>query len=151
MALSRCYLASPFGFSEAGRAYYYGTLVPALSEVVEVVDPWAISDPDEFARAAEGGTLSRFVLEVGRRNTQAIRGCARLVACLDGPDVDSGTASEVGYASALGIRCLGLRTDLRETGERGAIVNLQVQSFIVQSGGRVTASLEELLEELARD
>lgn len=147
----RCYVASPFGFSEAGRAYYLGILLPALREVVEVVDPWAISDGDEFGRHAAAGTLPAFVLEVGRRNAEAIRGCALLVACLDGSDVDSGTAAEVGYAAALGIRCLGLRTDLRESGERGAIVNLQVQSFIVQSGGRVTASLEELLEELVRD
>ena len=88
---------------------------------------------------------------MGRRNAEAIRGCALLVACLDGPDVDSGTAAEVGYAAALGIRCLGLRTDLRETGERGAIVNLQVQSFIVHSGGRIAASLDDLLEELAQD
>ena len=151
MDLPRCYLASPFGFSEAGRAYYYGTLVPALSEAVEVVDPWAITGADEFARAAEEGTLATLVLEVGRRNAEAIRGCALLVACLDGPDVDSGTAAEVGYAAALGIRCLGLRTDLRETGERGAIVNLQVQSFIVHSGGLIAASLEELLAELERD
>lgn len=151
MDLPRCYVASPFGFSEAGRAYYYGTLVPALAEVVEVVDPWAISEADEFERAVADGTLATFVLEVGRRNAEAIRGCALLVACLDGSDVDSGTAAEVGYAAALGIRCLGLRTDLRETGERGAIVNLQVQSFIVHSGGRVAASLEQLLEELARD
>ena len=151
MDLPRCYVASPFGFSEAGRAYYHGTLVPALSEVVEVVNPWAITEAGEFVRAAAEGTLATLVLEVGRRNAEAIRGCALLIACLDGSDVDSGTAAEVGYAAALGIRCLGLRTDLRETGERGAIVNLQVQSFIVHSGGRIAASLDELLEELARD
>lgn len=151
MDLPRCYVASPFGFSEAGRAYYHGTLVPALSEVVEVVNPWAITEAGEFVRAAAEGTLATLVLEVGRRNAEAIRGCALLIACLDGSDVNSGTAAEVGYAAALGIRCLGLRTDLRETGERGAIVNLQVQSFIVHSGGRIAASLDELLEELARD
>ncbi len=151
MALPACYVASPFGFSEAGRAYYYDTLVPALAEVVEVVDPWAISGADEFAAAIEGGTLEAFVLEVGRRNAEAIRRSSLLVACLDGSDVDSGTASEVGYASALGIRCVGLRTDLRESGERGALVNLQVQSFIVHSGGAVVTSLERLLEELVRD
>lgn len=151
MTRPRCYLASPLGFSEPGRAYYYDTLVPALSELVEVVDPWAISSADEFARAAASDGLGAFVLEVGRRNAEAIRGCALLVACLDGSDVDSGTASEVGYASALGLRCHGFRTDLREAGERGAIVNLQVQSFIVHSGGAVASSLEVLLENLAVD
>jgi len=145
----RCYLASPLGFSEPGRAYYYERLVPALSEVVEVIDPWAISGAEEFERAAAAGELGAFVLEVGRRNAEAIRSCSLLVACLDGSDVDSGTASEVGYASALGIRCHGFRTDLRESGERGAIVNLQVQSFIVHSGGTVAPSLDRLLHDLA--
>jgi len=151
MTRPRCYLASPLGFSEPGRAYYYDTLIPALSDLVEVVDPWAISGADEFAEAAAGDALGTFVLEVGRRNAEAIRGCRLLVACLDGSDVDSGTASEVGYASALGIRCHGVRTDLRESGERGAIVNLQVLSFIVHSGGAVASSLETLRHNLAVD
>lgn len=150
MSKPRCYLASPHGFSEPGRTYYYGVLIPALSESVAVVDPWVLSTADEFERAADRGGLDAFVLEVGRRNAAAIRDCELLVACLDGVDVDSGTASEIGYASARGITCLGLRTDLRETGERGAIVNLQVQTFVDMSGGAIAGSLEELLDLLSR-
>lgn len=148
MSGARCYIASPHGFSEAGRIYYYGTLLPALSEVVEVVDPWILTSAEEFAAAARRRELEDFVVEVGNRNAAAIRDSRLLVACLDGADVDSGTASEVGYACALGLTCFGLRSDLRETGERGAIVNLQVQSFISMSGGRVCDTLEELREVL---
>ena len=37
--------------------------------------------------------------------------CDVLVAWLDGPDSDSGTCFEVGYAYAKGIPCVGVRTD----------------------------------------
>ncbi len=126
-------------------------LLPALSEEVAVVDPWALTSAEEFAAAtADAATIGRFVVAVGRRNAEAIRDCDLLVACLDGQEVDSGTAAEGGFASALGIRCHGLRTDLRRAGEEGAVVNLQVQAFIEMSGGRIAGSLEELIEDLRR-
>jgi nucleoside 2-deoxyribosyltransferase len=62
--------------------------------------------------------------------------------------VDSGTAAEIGFASALGLRCFGVRTDLRESGEAGVSVNLQVEHFLVASGGTVCASLDQLVQEL---
>ena len=42
-----------------------------------------------------------------------------VVALLDGADVDSGTAFEVGYARALGLPVIGVRTDYRENQDRG--------------------------------
>lgn len=149
-ARPRCYVASPHGFSDAGRHYYADVLLPALDEVVEIVDPWALSTDAEFEAARRAGDLARFVLEVGRRNAEAIRGAGLLVACLDGQEVDAGTAAEVGYAAALGIPCHGLRTDLRRAGEEGALVNLQVQAFIEQSGGRIHTRLDHLLDALRR-
>lgn len=126
-------------------------LLPALSEEVSVIDPWALTSAEEFAAAtADAAAIGRFAVAVGRRNAAAIRECDVLVACLDGQEVDSGTAAEVGYASALGVRCHGLRTDLRRAGERGAVVNLQVQAFIEMSGGRIARSLDELLGDLRR-
>lgn len=124
-------------------------LLPALAAVVEPVDPWALSTPEEFAEAAAAGAQRAFAAEVGRRNARAIDGCALLAACLDGQEVDSGTAAEVGYAAARGIPCFGLRTDLRRAGEEGAVVNLQLQAFIDMSGGRIVTGLEELVSDLA--
>jgi nucleoside 2-deoxyribosyltransferase len=43
-----------------------------------------------------------------------------LIALLDGTDVDSGTAWEVGYAYAKGIPILGVRSDKRAT-QRGPV------------------------------
>src|ERR1019366_5438209 len=37
----RCYVASPLGFTEAGRVYYRKVFLPALAAVVEPIDPWA--------------------------------------------------------------------------------------------------------------
>lgn len=42
-----------------------------------------------------------------------------VVAVLDGPDVDSGVAFELGYAVARGIPVIGIRTDYRESQDRG--------------------------------
>ena len=40
-----------------------------------------------------------------------------LIAVLDGPDCDSGTSFEIGYAYAKGIPVIGIRTDFRQCGE----------------------------------
>jgi nucleoside 2-deoxyribosyltransferase len=147
--LPRCYVASALGFSEAGAHYYEHVYLPALRAVVTPVDPWALTTAQEVAEARAGRRTREVVLEIGRRNADAIRTCTLLAAHLDGQEVDSGTAAEVGFAAALGLRCFGLRTDLRECGEPGVSVNLQVEHFVVASGGSVCASLEELVGELA--
>ncbi len=145
----RCYVASPLGFGEAGRHYYATVYLPALRTVVEPVDPWALTSAAEVVQAAAAGRQAQMALEIGRRNIAAIDSCALLVAHLDGQELDSGTAAEVGYASARGLRCFGLRTDLRDAGEPGALVNLQVQTFIVESGGAILPTLELLLAALS--
>jgi nucleoside 2-deoxyribosyltransferase len=147
--LPRCYLASPLGFTEAGRDYYARVYVPALAAVVTAVDPWALTSPAEIAAAEAGGTERVLALEIGRRNAAAIRSCELLVAYLDGQEPDSGTVAELGYGAALGLRCFGLRSDLRQAGEAGVAVNLQVEAFIVESGGIVCATLDELVAALA--
>ena len=147
-ARPRAYIASPLGFSEAGRAYYAERYLPALREHVEPVDPWALSEPEEFEAARAAGRARELGLEVGARNAEAIAGAELLIAHLDGQEVDAGTASEVGYAAALGLPCVALRSDLRSSGEPGMVVNLQVEAFVVLSGGFVVRSLDELVERL---
>jgi nucleoside 2-deoxyribosyltransferase len=51
-----------------------------------------------------------------------------VVAILDGVDVDSGTAWEIGYAYAKGKPVIGLRTDFRTLSD--GIVNLMVEMAI---------------------
>lgn len=144
-ARPRCYIASPLGFTEAGREYYTSTYLPALAQVIDPVDPWAAVHAEEIARAADDGTLRSLWLAVGRGNFDLISGCSLLVAYLDGQEIDSGTAIELGYASALGVRCFGIRTDLRQAGEETMAVNLQVEAAVAHSGGAVIDSLEALV------
>ena len=144
MPRRRCYVASPLGFNDAGRHYYESVYLPALAAVVEPVDPWSLTTAVEVEKARAAGRERELALEIGRRNAAAIRGCELLAAHLDGQELDSGTAAEVGFAAGLGITCFGLRTDLRQSGEPGVAVNLQVEAFIGQSGGRIAGSLEEL-------
>lgn len=141
----RTYVASPLGFTEAGRAYYAETLLPALAAVVEVVDPWSLTSAEEVASMHAAGRHAELNTRIGARNADAIRSCERLVAILDGQEPDAGTCAEVGFAAALGLRIDGLRTDWREAGETGAVVNLQVQYFVEASGGCVVGSLDELV------
>jgi nucleoside 2-deoxyribosyltransferase len=145
----RCYVASPLGFTEPGRDYYARCYLPALAEHVEPVDPWALASPDEFAAARAHGRERALGIEVGTRNAAAIRGAGLLIAHLDGQEVDAGTAAEVGYGAALGLPCLALRSDLRASGEPGMHVNLQLEAFVMLSGGFLAGSLADLVARLA--
>jgi nucleoside 2-deoxyribosyltransferase len=63
--------------------------------------------------------------------------------------VDSGTASEIGYACAKGKPILGYRGDFRLSADNeGSMVNLQVEHFIRQSGGDIVTSLADALAKL---
>jgi len=53
-----------------------------------------------------------------------------VVAVLDGPDADSGTCFEVGYAYAKGIPVIGVRTDFRKSADDGHL-NLMLSQSIV--------------------
>ncbi|MCX5895687.1 MAG: nucleoside 2-deoxyribosyltransferase [Proteobacteria bacterium] len=83
--------------------------------------------------------------------TRAIEKANGVVAVLDGVDVDSGTASEIGCACARGKPILGFRSDFRLTGDNeSCTVNVQVEYFIEKSGGKVVTNLSELKAELKR-
>jgi nucleoside 2-deoxyribosyltransferase len=146
--LPRCYVASPLGFTSDGLVYLNERYLPALAQVVTPVNPWDLTSPEEISEAERTGTTAALRLEMGRRNAEAIDASPLLVAYLEGQELDSGTASEIGYASASGKRCYGLRTDLRRTGEPAGQVNLQVEYFILRSGGLVLTTLDELVVEL---
>lgn len=152
----RIYLASPLGFADSTR-HFMAHLIERLAPHVDVSNPWDDTRfVGEFARIAgidsraeANAALAAINTELGRANAESIRNADGVVAILDGVDVDSGTASEIGYAFAMGKRCYGLRTDFRLAGDNpGSIVNLQVQYFIEASGGSVEITVEGLLSAL---
>ena len=64
------------------------------------------------------------------KNEAAIDKSDIIVAVIDGTDVDSGTAWEIGYAYARSKPILGLRTDFRTLGIEGT-VNLMIERSVV--------------------
>jgi nucleoside 2-deoxyribosyltransferase len=156
----RIYMAGPLGFSEAGRAFHGSVLVPFVERLgFEAVDPWALADARKIEaiqrmpygpeRRDAWRVLNR---EIGATNRAAIDGAHGVVAVLDGVDVDSGTAAEIGYAFARGKLIVGYRGDFRLSADNeGSLVNLQVEYFIRESGGTIVeryADLESALRPL---
>lgn len=151
------YLAGPLGFSEVGRLFYYQQLIPALQQRgFELLDPWQLNDTAELQAALaladlnkQRAELMRLNTDIGRVNAQAIDRCDWILANLDGVDVDSGTAAEIGYGFAKDKRIFGYRGDFRLSCDNlGSRVNLQVEYFIKASGGEIYARLEPLLSAL---
>ena len=147
------YLASPLGFSPETRPYLERIKERLRDLGCNVFDPW---EQTQFAAAiAQAQTLCDYgeraaafaaiAVGIDQVNEEGIRGAEIVLAVLDGTEVDSGTASELGFAAALGKRCYGLRTDLRDCGDfTGIPVNLQVLHFIATSGGRLFRTIEAI-------
>jgi nucleoside 2-deoxyribosyltransferase len=147
------YLAGPDGFTEPGRLFHAQVLIPKVTAAGwRPLDPWAyLFDPAPAGSVAGGGPGQPppDAHEIGRRNAELIDAADAVLANLEGTDVDSGTAAEIGYAFARGIPVAGFRVDDRRTGENlGTTVNLQVEYFIGASGGAVYANLDEAIASL---
>jgi nucleoside 2-deoxyribosyltransferase len=146
----KAYLASPYGFSEGTKHFLDTVYIPRLSKIVEVINPWDLTTKEEILQAEQRKEERQFAMEIGRRNREAIESSDIVIAALDGQEVDGGTASEVGYAAGIGKPVYGYRNDLRQSGERGVRVNLQIEYFIESSGGTIVPDLESLENVLQR-
>ena len=82
------------------------------------------------------------------RLTGALDNCKVVVAVLDGPDADSGTSVEMGYARGRGKRVIGVRTDFRSSKDHG--LNLMLANgcsdLVVEPS--TTATPERLAERI---
>jgi nucleoside 2-deoxyribosyltransferase len=119
-------------------------------------DPWAGPSPiTPILESREYGVERRDALQVanleqGRMDLRLIDESEAILASLDGQDVDSGTAVEIGYGFARGILIVGLRTDIRRCSDNeGSIVNLMIETCVVDSGGIMATSLDVAVEYLA--
>jgi nucleoside 2-deoxyribosyltransferase len=128
-------------------------LVPLVKGLgYEVLDPWSLTDPAtiEAVRRLPYGAerreaWRRLNREIAARNRAAIDEAQVVLAVLDGVDVDSGTAAEIGYAFARGKLIVGYRGDFRLSADNeGSTVNLQVEFFIGESGGTIVSRYEDL-------
>jgi nucleoside 2-deoxyribosyltransferase len=112
--MTKIYLAGPL-FSLAEQSFNTDLARFLESEGFEVWLPQEHEPRDKTARAI-------FEMDVA-----AIDWADMVVACMDGPDPDSGTAWECGYAYAKGKPVVCYRTDFRITGDtEGAPYNLML-------------------------
>lgn len=146
------YTASPGGFAES-TIRYHKDLVEILRDAgFRVLDPWELtpqSEVESILQMSLGDEKVQKLVEMDRlitdRNIDAICESDMIFATLDGQEVDSGTAHEMGLGFALGLVICGLRSDFRQSGENlGCRVNMQVEASIHNSGGKFYTSLSEV-------
>lgn len=142
------YVASPLGFSATTASWYNDVLLPALSGVVTVNDPWSVNIDHILATPTEErGPLWR---QLGSHHFATIAGSDLVVAVLEQEPPDVGTVAELGYAHGLGKPVFGLRLDVRTSGEAGMPYNLMLAAAICDSGGVECSTVEELVAALRR-
>ena len=134
----KVYLASPYGFTRAGLEYLPAVRAIAENEWgVDLLDPWDAKTFDYgWALETSGDPREAEAWKsvagiASAKNFGMISKSDVVVAVLDGTDVDSGVACEIGYAYGIGIPILGYRSDFRRTGDSmHGTVNLQVESCL---------------------
>ena len=147
----KIYLAGPLGFSEVGKTFHEDRIVSLLKSLGHFLhDPWEDRGDVAAVLAMPYGEERRKAwkavnMKLGRKNQRLIDNCDLVFAVLDGVDVDSGTASEIGYAFARAKPIIGYRGDFRLSADNeGGIVNLQVEYFVRESGGTIIERLDQL-------
>ena len=103
--------------------------------------------PQEFSNHHSGGTEEEKLNKIFKLCMTQIEESDIIIAILEGPDVDSGTCIELGYAYSKKKPIVGIRTDFRSSEDNG--VNLMVSkvcSKIIRD--MKTESIEKLANEV---
>lgn len=135
------YLAGPL-FTHAERAFME-LLRDRMRQVPGIEVTWP-GDLFDDAHLASLGVQAKAHIFQGCMST--LDASTHVVAVLDGPQVDDGTAWEVGYAFAKGKPIWGLRTDFRNGGDTGhSMVNCMIECAC----GRMFRTSDDVLAALA--
>jgi nucleoside 2-deoxyribosyltransferase len=85
--------------------------------------------------------------EISEKCKQGIKQSDFLIVNMEGTDVDSGTAWECGFATALNIPIIGLRTDFRQRGDDGGLNCMLSQNTVnIITKNNIDEIIEEILE-----
>ena len=139
----KIYLSAPL-FTQVERKWNR-MLAAALEEHIEgakVILPQDFTFSQSFNRAADFPELFKECL-------RTLEEADLVVAVLDGPDVDSGAAFEVGYAYARGIPIIGIRTDYRKSQDRGLNLMLSQSCTELLREMSFNEDLNQLVKDLA--
>ena len=130
----RLYVAAPL-FTEAERTFNQVLARSLEAERHDVYLPQRDTPPVEGVGRTTG---------IFRSNLAALAKADAVVAVCDGPQVDDGTAWEIGYAYARNIHIYGLRTDSRIGQHADEPVNL----MILESLSELSSTIEQLVHTL---
>lgn len=135
------YYAGPL-FTAAERDWNAGN----VERLRRVLAPTTVLVPQEFCAALDQVPGPRDYGAIFRACVDHLHGSDAVLAILDGPDGDSGTAWEMGYAFARGIPVIGLRTDWRpaEDGSSNCMLSRGCRRVVRDLDGALGA-LQELL------
>lgn len=134
------FVAGPL-FSE-GEIWFDKQIV-AIVEKLGFKALWSWRDEQELIKKDELSGKD-WTYKIYKLNRELIDKSDIVVAVLDGADVDSGTAWEIGYATAKGKKVIGIKTDGRLHG-KDQVVNLMIQESV-----KIVNSLEELEKEIIK-
>src|SRR2546426_10661148 len=130
----KLYLAAPL-FSEAERAFNLA-VAQALSAAGHEVYL-----PQRDTPKVDGAARTTAVF---RANLAAVATADAVVAVCEGPQVDDGTAWEIGYAYGRNIPVYGLRTDARIVQQPDERINL----MILEALNELSPSIPQLVNTL---
>ncbi|MEW6420012.1 MAG: nucleoside 2-deoxyribosyltransferase [Nitrospirota bacterium] len=146
--MKKIYLAGPL-FSEAEQIWLLNTkkkiedLAIQRGVKVEIIWPYELIPKKEIYSLGE-----RAKFEIFSRCKSHLNDTDILIALLDGPQVDDGTAWEIGYFyrnKSDKSYIIGIRTDFRNAGET---INSKVNSMIEASCDKIANSSENLTQML---
>jgi nucleoside 2-deoxyribosyltransferase/predicted secreted protein len=128
----RVYMAAPL-FSAAERNYNLSVEKLLRKNFFEVYLPQQEGNDSHIRDKGEQARIFS-------KNLKALESADIIVANIDGADADSGTAWEMGYASALGKKVIALRTDFRKVGREENVNFMLEQSatLVMNEGDLVT-------------
>jgi nucleoside 2-deoxyribosyltransferase len=134
MVLMKVFLAAPL-FSEAERDFNSKVAERLRDKGFQV---WLAQE----ASFIHEGT-SKEKKKIYEEDISALKACDVVVAVLDGVDVDSGVAFEMGYAVAIGKPVIGLKTNHRAF-SKVEDINLMLEVPLI----KLCSSIDDVITEL---
>ncbi len=138
---SRIYWANAL-FSEADRKFN-----ESCAEILRSVG-YSVFLPQETPMTFDKQPKNSEIFEI---DTEEIRVCDALIACIDQFPIDSGVACEIGIAYALKKTVIGLYTDIRSKREgEGRMYKNQYVMGAIESAGVIVDTIDQLLQVLPK-
>ena len=144
--MKKIYLAGPL-FSLAERAFniQFAQMIESRMKDVEVTLPQE--------RAAKLLSLENGMKLIFEDCLKMVDEADIVVAVLDGPDADSGTSVELGYAYSVRTPIIGVRTDFRISEDRGLNLMLSniCSALIIDVSSDMTGLVDSVIKAISEN